>query len=160
MARRFLVAVVALLLFGGWLGGFAFLLRARPRATFSPGADYATVIFSPDSKLIATCGVGGPIQVRDASGRLLLSVADDWKPIQSVQFSPDASLIAAYQIDGDLKVWDCANGNVLCSLKPQTKADHAVRFRFTRVGNCLVVQDYSSQSTEDHVTFVDVATSQ
>lgn len=158
LAARFLVALVAVLLFAGWLVAFAVLLRPRPRATIPPGleiADHASVAFSPNGKLIATWHKSGPIQVRDASGSILFSVADAWEHIQDVLFSRDSTLLAAYQSDGDLKVWDIVQGNEIWTHRPVTKDQHWVFLQFTPKGNFLVVQDYGGKSAQGHVTFYD-----
>src|SRR5690348_2568927 len=117
LARRLLVAVVAVLLFGGWLGIFAGLLIGRPHATITPRAEHGNLLFSPNSQVLATWGKrGGPLQVWDArSGQEILAV-DDCEWLETVMFSPDSQLLAGHERKGDLKVWNVYDRIAVLSL--------------------------------------------
>jgi WD40 repeat protein len=159
-ARRFAVALVAVLLFAGWQVGFAFLLRARPRATIPPTNQFWNVSFSPDSTLPATWTEHGSVHVRDTIGNIRFSVADGWDRIETVIFSPDSTMLAAGQRGGDLKVWDTASGKEVWCHRPVPKDGHWVYFTFTPKCNLLVLQDYGEPLQTDHVHFFDLTSGQ
>jgi WD40 repeat protein len=165
-ARRFAVALVAVLLFAGWLAAFAALLTPQPRAMIRPRPETSSVQFSPDSKALATFGEGkrsycGPLQVWDVhSGQERYSVADGWDALEAVQFSPDGTLLAAYQVGDDLKVWDVRSGTEIFSFRPTTRpatwVSKSASFQFTPDSKCLVVWDRGENPKRDCVVFLDV----
>jgi WD40 repeat protein len=164
-ARKLLVVLSAGLLFLAWFVVCSKFLPARPRITFLPAEECNVLLFSPDGKSLTTAGFAklwfhkGPLQVWDAeSGRQLLSVAESWDRIRTIDFSPDGMLLAARQENGELKVWDIHAGKEVLSLEAVASGKSSPHFRYSPDGKVLVVQDRGSKG--DSVKFWDLTTKQ
>ncbi|MCU0545746.1 MAG: NACHT domain-containing protein [Oscillatoriaceae cyanobacterium Prado104] len=72
------------------------------------------VAFSPDGKLLATCGSDSVVRCWEVtSGREILTCKGhrDW--VRSVAFSSDGKTLASSSSDRTVKLWDCSNGECL-----------------------------------------------
>jgi WD40 repeat protein len=79
--------------------------------------------FSPDGKLLASCGYDRLIHVHDVSGnepRERFVLKDHSDSVYSVSFSPDGKLLASAGADRAVKVWDLATGKRLFTLGEPT----------------------------------------
>jgi Tol biopolymer transport system component len=71
--------------------------------------------FSPDGRLLATCGVAEPdISLWDpATGKLQRALTGHQSGVISVSFSPDGRRLASGGLDGTVKIWDPSTGKIL-----------------------------------------------
>src|SRR5262249_5908562 len=85
------------------------------------------VAFSPDGRLLASCGYDRLIKLWDAaSGKLLHELKDHSDAVYGVAFSPDGQLLASAAADRAVKVWDVATGARLYTLGEATDWLYAV----------------------------------
>jgi serine/threonine protein kinase/WD40 repeat protein len=84
--------------------------------------------FSPDGKLIATCGVA-QVRVWDSETGHLLFVAKHrihyGADVFSVSFSPDSRRLATAGANNEVVIWDTANGKELMALPHPQRLNHA-----------------------------------
>jgi hypothetical protein len=81
------------------------------------------VAFSPDGKLLASCGYDRVIKVWDVAGatkKELHTLKDHSDSVYAVAFSPDGKLLASAAADRAVKVWDVATGKRLYTLGEAT----------------------------------------
>src|SRR5262245_2209858 len=77
--------------------------------------------FSPDGKLLATCGYDRLVKLWDAAGgKLLHTLKEHSDAVYGVAFSPDGKLLASAAADRAVKVWDVAAGKLLFTLGEAT----------------------------------------
>jgi WD40 repeat protein len=77
--------------------------------------------FSPDGKLLATCGYDRLIKLWDvAGGREVRTLRDHSDAVYGLAFSPDGRLLASAAADRAVKVWDVATGGRLYTLGEST----------------------------------------
>jgi WD40 repeat protein/beta-lactamase regulating signal transducer with metallopeptidase domain len=85
-------------------------------------ARFQDVAFSPDGKLLATCGGEldqgeGQINVWEVDSlRQLVVVRGHARAVLGICFSPDSSLIASGSYDGTAKLWDARSGMLKASM--------------------------------------------
>jgi WD40 repeat protein len=152
-ARRFAVALVAVLLFVAWLAAFALLLMPRPRAIIFPEIRHCQYFFSADSSLLVTWNPQtGLLEVWDVFGQHQHSIPN----LEKVLLSPRGTWLAGNLHEGDIKVWDVRSGQVVYSVKPVYHPNSPVAFRFTPDGKYLVVSDHGRNWAQPYVTFHDV----
>jgi WD40 repeat protein len=83
--------------------------------------------FSPDGKLLATCGYDRLIRLWDTTtGKLVRELKDHSDAVYAVAFSPDGKLLASGAADRAVKVWDVATGKRLYTLGEPTDWVYAV----------------------------------
>jgi hypothetical protein len=101
---------------------------AKPELTINAHADIVyDVAFSPDGKLLATCGYDRLIKLWDvATGKEVRSLKDHSDSVYSLAFSPDGKLLASAAADRAVKVWEVATGKRLYTLGDATDWLYAV----------------------------------
>src|SRR5262249_16873152 len=79
------------------------------------------VAWSPDGRVLATCGYDRLIKLWDAAtGKELRTLKDHSDSVYGVTFSPDGRLLASASADRAVKVWNVATGGRLYTLGEAT----------------------------------------
>jgi WD40 repeat protein len=87
------------------------------------------VAFSPDGKMVASCGGGELIQVWNVeTGELILSLKGDKHWHRTVAFSPDSKIVAAGGADRNVRLWDVQTGQLIETLKGHTDQIYSISF--------------------------------
>jgi WD40 repeat protein len=85
------------------------------------------MVFSPDGKVLATCGYDRLIKLWDpADGRELRTLKDHSDAVYGIAFSPDGRQLASASADRAVKIWDAATGARLATLSDNTDWAYAV----------------------------------
>jgi Tol biopolymer transport system component len=99
---------------GSPVSGARFILSAHKDAIHC-------VAWSPDGKLLATCGYDRLIKLWDvASGKEVRTLRDHSDAVYGVAFHPSGTLLASAAADRTVKVWDVATGRRLYTLGQST----------------------------------------
>jgi len=86
----------------------------------------SNVAWSPDGKLISSCGWDA-VRVWDAArGELLHTLQGHTAAVTRFAWSPDGKLISSCSEDKTVKVWEAASGNLLHTLQGHTGSVHEV----------------------------------
>ena len=120
-----------------WLYQFPPELTAENAHTTRAVRDFAAhqdvilgAAFSPDGKLLATCGYDRLIKIWDAAtGQELRTLKDHSDAVYGVSFNHDGTLLASGAADRAVKVWDVATGRRLYTLSDPADWVYAVAFR-------------------------------
>lgn len=93
------------------------------------------VIFSPDSKLLASGSFEGTVRLwNSATGELKHSLKGHISretlrtPVDSIAFSPDSELLAFGSYDHIVDIWDVSTGMLKLTIKPYTDAIKSIAF--------------------------------
>ncbi len=86
------------------------LRRDEQPALKGHAGDVFTVLYSPDGKLLASCGKDQTVRLWNASDRRLMdTLRGHTKEVNIIAFSRDGSLLASGGEDGVVNVWDVAS---------------------------------------------------
>jgi WD40 repeat protein len=112
--------------------------------------DFASVVFSPDGKLVVTGGVGRVVVVRDAeNGQVRFSLPSHSARINAVAFSPDSRTLATASADGAIKLWHVPTRQELFELRgPGSNCD---RLEFAGDGRHLLALIANPTPEEDEI---------
>jgi WD40 repeat protein len=101
---------------------------AQPARVLTGHADLIhDLAFSPDGKLLASCGYDKLIKVWDtASGKEVRTLREHSDSVYAVAFSPDGKLLASAAADRAVKLWEAATGRLLYTLGEPTDWVYAV----------------------------------
>ena len=106
---------------GGWTAA-----APVPLLTGHTDVIYA-LAFSPDGKMLASCGYDRLVKLWDATtGKLLRDLKDHSDAVYGLAFSPDGKLLASAAADRAVKVWDVTTGIRLYTLGEATDWVYAV----------------------------------
>lgn len=95
-----------------------------------------TLDLSADGKILASGGEDGKIILYDAETfEVLIRLASDKCPIESVRFSPDRRILACADHDATIRVWDLDDGDCLRVLSKGN--DNALALDFSHEGRYL-----------------------
>ena len=76
-----------------------------------PGPPLYYIAFSPDGRLMATCGADAVIRLYDRPGdRLVSEIETGQGEVNGVAFSPDGLRLASAGDDGTVRLWDLGTG--------------------------------------------------
>ena len=99
---------------------------------------FACVAYSPDGKMLATCGFNSPLRLWDAlTGKEIRRLGDQDDSIGRVAFSPEGTVLASSGRDQLPRVllWDSATGKNVGELRGNP--EEALVLAFSPDGKCL-----------------------
>lgn len=109
------------LLFSADSFGAAVVDIAQRRVTAEldgPTAPITSLVFSPDSKLLATSSMDGTAALwRESDGRLLNVLRDHAAPLFSAAFDAQGEELATAGADGQIRLWRVSTGELLRTLE-------------------------------------------
>jgi len=113
----------------GWKGPD--VLETEGDAVYKAGQ---TIIFSPDSKLVAAGGKDSAVRIWNVDTRKLVrKLTGHAKWVNGITFSPDGKTLASGSTDQTLKLWDVATGMTAGTMFGHTKSINAVAFIRDRI---------------------------
>ncbi len=102
---------------------------AAAKRPAGPTYSYEAVVFSPDSRLLATAGDDGSVRLWDvATRRLRGRLTGHSGKVTDVAFSRDGETLASAGRDGTVRLWDRATGRQVGLLTGHNGAVRAVAF--------------------------------
>ena len=115
-----------------------------------PQTDFASVVFSPDGKLVVTGGVGRLVIVRNTGdGEIRFRLASHRARINGFAFSPNSRTLATASADGVIKLWHVPTGQELFELRgPATTCD---RLEFAGDGRHLLALIFNPGPDRDEM---------
>jgi WD40 repeat protein len=110
------------------------------------------VVFSPDGRLIASCGVDGTVKIWEVvTGLEIRTLVGHEGEVDNVAFSPDGRLLASGGIDSTIKLWEVSTGRRVGNLTEHRGSIWGTAF--SPDGRLL-----ASASTDKTIKLWDVAT--
>ncbi|HEY3757334.1 MAG TPA: serine/threonine-protein kinase [Opitutaceae bacterium] len=91
-------------------------------------APQAAAAYSPDGRLLATCGLGGAYLWRTSDFTLIARLPHPWLRLWAVAFSPDGSRLATTCSDRAVRLWDTATGRCVQVLRGHMNEVWSVAF--------------------------------
>mgnify|MGYP002784243792 CR=1 FL=1 len=136
MTRRITTTICLLV-----IGALFFLSAPNPRRAFSQTDKPELIlqnghsersdglVFSPDSRYLATASTDSTIRIWDATtGNELRVLAGHTAAVRTVSFSADGKLLASGGADGKIKIWDVVTGRELADLAGHKGRINALAF--------------------------------
>jgi WD40 repeat protein/serine/threonine protein kinase len=118
-----------------------------------PGPALYFIAFSPDGRLMSTCGEDAVIRFYERPGdRLVLEIETGQKEVNCVAFSPDGRRLASAGDDGSVRLWDLQTGEQLRQIQAVEGAK-AYQVAFVMDGDVL-----ASCGEEEAIRLWDAAT--
>jgi WD40 repeat protein len=115
------------------------------------GYEIMGVSYSPDGKLLATCGFDGLVRLWDArTGEEYRRLAGHTNTPTNLAFSPDGKMLASGDEDSTVRLWEVATGKLLRAIKEEGPSFSLV---FTRDGKRL-----ASGTADERIRLWGVAT--
>ncbi|MXY26644.1 T9SS type A sorting domain-containing protein [Candidatus Poribacteria bacterium] len=105
------------------------------------GIGVGPIVFSPDSKTLASEGLDGTILVWNANnGKLQRTLSGHTEPIITLVFSPDGKTLVSGSWDRTIRLWNAQTGQLQQTLEGHT--DGVQSLAFLPNGNTLVSGDW------------------
>jgi toxoflavin biosynthesis protein ToxC len=87
------------------------------------GDDVDMAMFSPDSRLIATCALDRIVRVFDLTGRCLHAMPGHTGNVLSLAWAADGQQLVTSSVDGSIRRWDAVRGVALGLIDLQVRTD-------------------------------------
>lgn len=100
--------------------------RLDPKATTFTGhqGQVSSVDYAPDEKHIATGSFDKTVRIWNVENSEGVVVLEGHAgPVTCVRYSPDGSLLASASHDESVKLWDCATGELVRTLKDESRTE-------------------------------------
>jgi WD40 repeat protein len=100
----------------------------RELARLATSGPQSALAYSPDGRLLASCGLGEASIWRVADASQVARLEHPWLRVWSAAFSPDSSLLATTCSDRAVRIWDTSDGRLLRTLRGHADEVWSVAF--------------------------------